>query len=381
MIPKVKKFIRSGLSKLTPKLNRVLFVDNFKGETNAIAMANYIAEHYSFSLYYAVKKETKDDLTPLLHSKIRPVIVGSTRYLIVRLTSKYVFATHGYTKNSNRQVTINLWHGVGHKKINKARGMGGHYADYTVATSTFTRDMFAYFFDVPINSVLVSGYPRNDVLIQARWNKGEVLKQIRPNLESYNKIIFWMPTHRRADPGVAFSSRGKKIDNIFNVSNFDIVQFNQILRENNTLCIIKPHYFYQFDDSKADEMSNILLIDETWVWKQKLNLYQILACADVLITDFSSVMTDFSLLDLPIICFCSDLEEVYEKDELYFENIEDYLPSKLFREQGGFFDILRQTIGGNRDVFKEKRQKMRDLYFTYQDRRSAERLANEVFRD
>ncbi len=375
----IKKTIRKSLNQLAPKLNRVLFIDNFKGETNAIAMANYVAANYSFKVYYIVEKGMEGKLSPLLHPNVKTVILGSLEYSIVKMTSKYVFGTHGFAKNSKNQITINLWHGVGHKKINMARGMGGHYADFTVATSEFVQEMFAYFFDVPLKSVLISGYPRNDELLHARQRKSEIVKKIQSNFDSYDKIVFWMPTHRRQEPGIAFSSRGKKIDNVFNIKDFDIAQFNQILKDQNTLCLIKPHYYYQFEEAEGDEMGNILLIDEAWIWERKLNLYQILACADVLITDFSSVMTDFSLLDLPIICFCTDLEKVYQKDELYFEDIENYLPSKLLQTQNEFFDALKQIIKYNRDPYQEKRRKMRDLYFTYKDDKSAERLAKLIF--
>ena len=74
------------------------------------------------------------------------------------MTSKYVFGKHGFSKNSKNQITINLWHGVGHKKVNMARVMGLCYADFTIATSEFVQEMFANFFDVPLKSVLISGY-------------------------------------------------------------------------------------------------------------------------------------------------------------------------------------------------------------------------------
>lgn len=379
MIKKLKNRIQQGLAKTLPKSDRVLVLDNQKGETNAVAFANYVASHYDKPVYFVVKKTMIDQMHHLFHPKVQLLELGSRAHFVARLTCKYIFSTHGETKRSNRQISVNIWHGVGHKKLGKARGMGGVDADITVGTSKLSQKMLAEFFGVAESSVLLSGYPRNDELLQAAPKKEDFIKRIKPDLSTYDKIAFWMPTHRRAEPGIAFSSKDKQIDNVFNVKGFDVATFNDVLKKHNTVCLVKPHYFYAFDKEDKEKLSNILLVDEQWIWAQKMNLYQLLACADYLITDFSSVMTDFSLLDRPIICFCSDLEAVYNKDELYFEDLDPYLPSKLIQKQEEFFEFFNGLLETGEDPYEAKRRTMRALYFKHTDDKSAKRLAEHVF--
>src|SRR5699024_9538681 len=122
-------------------------------ETNAIAMANYICENYGMPVSFVVKKEYKKPIAALLDPKVKVIGIGSLSFKLAYLTSKYILSTHGFLIPPKNQIHINLWHGVGHKKIKAGRGYSGVQADITVATSKFTQKMFANFFEVPQNSV------------------------------------------------------------------------------------------------------------------------------------------------------------------------------------------------------------------------------------
>ena len=379
---KVKCFLRKNLIQNLPKTNRVILIDSMNAETNAIAMANHIAEHYNMPVSFVVKHSFKKLINPLLNDKVKLVTIGSLKFNLTYLTSKYILSTHGFLKTPKSQIHVNLWHGVGHKKIKAARGYGGVQADITVATSELTQNMFSNFFEVPIDSVFISGYPRNDIMLKAKREKKYIINQIDPDLNSYSKIILWMPTYRRMPPGidVEMGENGIKLDNIFNSEGFDVSTFNNILKKHNAICILKPHYYYDTLSKKnIDSLSNILMINDQWILNKKITLYHLIGCTDMLITDFSSVMTDFSLLDKPIICFCTDLDKVKNNEELYFEDIENWLPSKLYQNQGDFFEFLNELLTTDHDPYVEKRVKMRNLYFKYRDDKSAERLANFIF--
>lgn len=359
-----------------------MLIDSLNAETNAIAMANYISENYALPVSFVVKKEFEESIAPLLNHNVKVVVIGSLRFNLTYLSSKYIFSTHGFLPTPKNQVHINLWHGVGHKKIKAARGYGGVQADITVATSKFTQKMFAEFFDVPKESIFISGYPRNDLMLGVKEEKKNILKSLSTNLTDYKKIVLWMPTYRRLPPGMdrETSGNGLELDNLFNSEDFDAVAFNKILQEHNTICLVKPHYYYDLSNQGiSDELTNILFISDQWILNQKITLYHLIGCMDMLITDFSSVMTDFSLLDKPIVCFCTDLEEVNRSEELYFEDIENWLPSKLIQNQVEFFDFFNQLLTTGTDPYIEKRRKMRDLYFQNQDDKSAERLAKHIF--
>src|SRR5690606_16976283 len=130
--------------------------------------------------------------------------------------------------------------------------------------------------------VFISGYPRNDQMLRAKSDKAKIRKMIRSHdLSGYQQILFWMPTFRRKSATEMMNVRkGIQLDNPFEVQRFDIERFNQLLIEQNAVCLLKPHYFYLTGNHKSD-YSNILMIDDEWIGEQGINLYELIACTDI----------------------------------------------------------------------------------------------------
>jgi CDP-glycerol glycerophosphotransferase (TagB/SpsB family) len=392
----MKKIIKSiiykiiiFLNKVLPKSNRVLVQDNFKGASNAIEIANYISEHYEYPVFYIVDKYFKPHAENLVSPNVRLLKRTSLLFVLYRPTSKYILSTHGFSimRTSGRnQFHVNLWHGVGHKKIRLSMGYGekGIPADITVATSELSRKMFSESFGVSQESVFISGYPRNDLMLRAQKEKQSAKANIKPALDNYDKVIIWLPTFRRKNNGKIIHEGKRDLGNPFNIKDFNTIRFSKLLKQQNTLCIFKPHYTFKanyYDESSngPGNLDNILVIDDQWIYKQKITLYHLLACTDALITDFSSVMIDYSLLGQPIICFSSYLEEFKQNQGLYFENIENWLPTQLIQDEEEFFTSLELILSTGKDPYTGKRKKIRDLYFKYKDAKSSERLSKHIF--
>jgi CDP-glycerol glycerophosphotransferase (TagB/SpsB family) len=384
-MPSIERRIAIGLNKLVPKLNRVLIVGNESLPSNAVALANYMSDQYDIPVYFAVSNEARPYANELLSPDIRLVTYSNKLFQRIVLfskyfSSKYIFSTHGFHfGSSKKQTLVNVWHGVGHKRLRLARGQGenGMPADMTVATSELSKKMFSEFFGVPADSVFISGYPRNDLMLHAKQNRHSIKTKTNPPLNDYNKILFWMPTFRRSS--VKRNPVGKKLSagEIFHVQNFNVNQFNDILKKHNTLCLVKPHYMYSFNEGIAN-MDHVKSIDDDWIHKQGITLYHLLACTDALITDYSSVMVDYTLLEQPIFCLATDLEEFKKMQGLYFDDYENWVPTKLLENQTDFFDALEEYLCTGKDPYEAKRKKIRDVYFQYQDDNSAQRIAEYV---
>lgn len=366
--------------KVAPKFNWVLISGNYQVEANTVELANYIAEHYSFKVFFAVDKAVRSNVKSLLRPNVRVVNFGPA-FRFCYFTCKYIFATHPGEKKlfvghlSERQTLINVWHGVGHKKIRLLRGQPGIPADITVATSDLTRKMFAECFGVELSSIFISGYPRNDLMLRAQENASSL--KMKLDLQSFDKIVIWLPTFRRIKSGKVLRD-GAAEDNPFEVAGFDQSCFNEILKQHNCLCIVKPHYFLS-ENNRSDSFTNIKSIDDSWLAHNGITLYHLLACADLLITDFSSVMMDFILLEKPVICFCTDLEDYKNTQGLYFEDIENWLPTELIQSHDQFFNYLTHLLETGVDHHLQKRREIRDTYFKYTDANSTKRLTEHVF--
>jgi CDP-glycerol glycerophosphotransferase len=367
------------LNRKLPKTDRIVVSGSLKIETNAIEIANYLIANVRKPLFFIAAKEFEDEIKNLLDNRIQIASYGTFFSYFLQLTSKYIFSTHGsiIAGSSPKQIEVNIWHGILYKKIRKLRNEPEIHATYTVGTSPLSKKMFSEAFGVPSESVLITGYPRNDLMLRSQQNKQYIKEKIRPALNQYHKLLLWLPTFRRIE-GEKSGMYGMKNDNPFQISNFDAVQFNEILQGSNSICLIKPHYFYT-KNQNFKNYSNIIFIDDEWISKQGITLYHLLGCTDILISDYSSVIIDFLLLDRPVICIGTDIEEYKKTQGLYFENLEEWLPTKLIETQQEFFNYTKYLITNSNDLYKEKREKLKEQFFTYFDANSSKRLIEIVF--
>lgn len=300
------------------------------------------------------------------------------KFLIHFFTSKYVFLTHGsiVSQFPDSQVAINLWHGLFYKKVGMLIGGSNFITSFTVGTAEITKKMFSSAFGVDEGSVTDAGYPRNDFLFDGLKNKRIFTEKLGLD-QKYQKIILWMPTYRASAKKIHHID-GIEVGNPFYIKNFDVQRFNQILKNNNALCVIKPHPMAPVYGGKGN-LSNLLFIDNEWIYEKGLDLYQFVGLTDILISDVSSIIFDYMLLDQPIICISEDFEEYKSARGFYFDDIEEKIPTKVLLNQNDFFKSLENILETGIDPYEEKRVVLKNLFFKYQDDYSTERLIDLVF--
>lgn len=350
-------------------------------DDNTLEIAKYISKNYSIKVYYSVSKQYLKFAREILPENVILVQSRTVKYVLKWLTSQYIFFTTGPFLNSfsKRQVSVNVWHGVLYKRVKKLRGYRGIPASITVGTSPLTQNMFAEAFGVKKENVILSGYPRNDAMIAAHQNKCLVKNKISGDIHNCEKIIIWLPTFRQ-NKVVGLAQDGSKMDNPFNLDKLEIDKLNQILVENKAICLVKPHPVAQ-KHFGFENLSNLLFIDDFWVAKRGITLYQLIGCSDMLISDVSSVIIDYLLLDKPIICALSDFESYKKTRGFYFEDMHNWLPSDIFNEQEGFLNHLNEILKTGKDPFEQKRKDIKNKFFTHNDTNSAERLVKYVLKN
>ena len=70
-----------------------------------------------------------------------------------------------------------------------------------------------------------------------------------------------------------------------------------------------------------------------------------MCAADMLISDYSSVIFEYSLLSRPMIFFAYDLEE-YDRDRSFYNKYEDFVPGPIVRDTEGIISAVRQAQSG-----------------------------------
>lgn len=247
------------------------------------------------------------------------------------LTSRYWFF-NSYTSDimfclSGRAVCINLWHGVGLKRI-EFNTVSGPLADrfskknkkdvfchpesfrrpdWLLTSTPFQTSMFAKAFRLPESRCLEMGYPRNWILTANELERTEFISKYEPDetsaliekMKGYEKVLIYMPTWRDSQRTIFTQS-------------MDLDRLNDILSSRNELLILKPHANVILTDS-VRSLSNIILAGP------KMDIYPVLPYAHTLITDYSSILYDWLLMKgKDVILYLYDYDDyVHERDFYY----------------------------------------------------------------
>ncbi|MBW2990865.1 CDP-glycerol glycerophosphotransferase family protein [Candidatus Woesearchaeota archaeon] len=205
------------------------------------------------------------------------------------------------------------------------------------------------------NNVKVLGRPKNDIF----FNK-DVFSLEKPDkkfsLKRYRKVILYAPTWRDKDGQIEpFSEEF-------------LLKLNKLLTERRWILYLKPHPFTK----KIKIINNLSNIKD--ISKEISDTHEMLAHSDILITDYSSVMFDFSLLEKPIIFFFYDMDKYQKKRKIYL-NFRKIIPGPVANNESELIATLKniKKLTDNKK-YKEKMKKFKDTFNYYIDGKSSERV-------
>ena len=98
----------------------------------------------------------------------------------------------------------------------------------------------------------------------------------------------------------------------------------------------------------------------------------LLFVADLLVTDYSSVIFEAALLDIPMIFYAFDLHEYISRRGFYYE-YELFVPGKIVNSEEELLITIRE-----RDFEFEKIQEFKTRFFDDLDGKSSERVARLI---
>ena len=130
-----------------------------------------------------------------------------------------------------------------------------------------------------------------------------------------------------------------------------------------------------FDRSQARE--NLLIVDDVWLRDRSLSLYEFLGATDLLISDISSVVIDYLLLDRPVIHAFSDLEEYETSRGFTVDPIESIFAGPVVSSSSELYEALEVVISGG-DPCAIKRREILELSHAHTDGESSRRLLASI---
>jgi CDP-glycerol glycerophosphotransferase (TagB/SpsB family) len=242
--------------------------------------------------------------------------------------------------------------------------------DITIATSQESRAaMLSTFDQVPEvrsnKNVVVTGYPRNDVLLDAGWSDDDCpyLENIKGTVD-FAFVICYLPTWRRQDAD-------RKRDLLFDY-NFDADEAEALLTRINAVLIMKVHRQgakLALHPEHRDLKSRIFIPSDT----ELPDIYPLLKRVNILITDYSSVYFDFLLLDRPIIFAPFDLHEFVCLDgqELFYE-YNEVTPGPKATDWNKVLALVERSL--HTDEYKAQRKEICQRFNEFHDGKNSERV-------
>ena len=307
------RFIQAFLTVVMPiKRNRVCFyLHQRKGYTcNLKYITEQLLKEYGNRAEIVWITKYPATCSSLVKRGIRVVKYGTFAHWYYQFTSKVVVVNDAFPESvllRRRQFTINTWHAsMNYKKIGPASVKfvndiarkvfmirNKQPQMYVSGSAYFTEDTSRSFgFDKKV--FVPFGMPRNDIFFRDPAPVTQKVKK-RYALPSGCKLVLYAPTFRD----------GYKED-IFGI---DFGRLTEALRRRfggEWKVLYRKHYFVNAKD--------VILDRNTYDVSDYDDMNELLVAADVLISDYSSCLWDFSITKRPSFVYATDIDKYHSDD-------------------------------------------------------------------
>lgn len=368
MIFEVQKFL---LNTLRLFMNLLSYI--FPIKDNRVLFTAFNGKQYSCNPKYIYLKLLELKLNGIdyiwvynnpdkLHNTLKTVRFMSIKYIYYYLTSRIIVTNQGFKSfipKSHGQVHIETWHGGGaYKKIDldiiddKFKRykyyISGEDIDYYVSSCNAFSSCMSIAQCVAREKFLPVGMPRNDILINQK-QRIATRERIR-NLFGIGKeikIILYAPTWR---------------------DNHKEVEVNNLLAclsvKQNIRLFYRAHHA-----TVSSKLMNSVIINVS----DYPDMQELLCAADILITDYSSCMWDFSLMYKPCFIYATDIEQ-YKQDRDFYTPMSEW-PFPIATNTD---ELINNILNFDEKSYIEKVKQHHLALGSYEDGHACERICNLI---
>ena len=247
------------------------------------------------------KIEEKDGIL----KQLLPNIINIFQQMYALATSKVIILdtyciTACILPHKKETKVIQIWHALGaikkfgyqtigtksgtDEKTAKTMCMHKNY-DYVLAPSEITAKIYQQAFNVTEDKIKYIGMPRIDYILEKDEEVKQKIYEMYPILKEKQNIVY-VPTYRKGEK--------TELDEL--VEKIDTSKYNLVIK-------LHPLDLKEYNYKEKEGV----------IYEQKCKTYDLLKIADKIITDYSSLSIESSLLDKPIYFYTYDLEK-YEKE-------------------------------------------------------------------
>ncbi len=311
------------------KLSNSILFESFQGKVigdNPYAIfQEVLSRNPSFELIFTVGSKTKAP------EGAKGVRHGSIAWLKALASSKVLVNNTnfpGYFRKRSGQTYIQTWHGTPLKRLGRdivdvvptgsyLRMMDreASFWDYLVSPSAYCSEIFPNTFGYK-GTILETGYPRNDILINQSSKRDLIRRSL--GIADGQQVVLYAPTWRDSQRTAT--------------GNWKPVNFLPGSLGDNVTVLFRGH-------TNTHSAHSAQVAQGTIDVTNYINVAELYLAADVLVTDYSSSMFDFSVTGKPMIFLAPDFDEYVAKRGFYFD-FEQAAPGPILRDSS----FLRKAL-------------------------------------
>ena len=301
------------------------------------------------------------------------VAFGSAAYLRALATSKYLVNNSNFPpffRKALGQTYLQTWHGTPLKRLGRdiannqltksyldTMDREAKAWDYLISPNAFCTEIFPTCFAYA-GQILETGYPRNDKLTNATEAERQRIRESIGVSDPSVTLVMYAPTWR----DYSRTATGNWQSVFYLDENLELPEgFKLIYRGHSN-----THEAHKDGGSER-------FIDVT----RYPNITDLYLAADVLITDYSSVMFDYTVTGKPIIFMTPDLERYRAERGFYFD-FETEAPGPILNTQEEVVAAL-QNLGEIERNYQKKYRNWQLKFDAHEDGKAASRVIAKVF--
>ena len=257
---------------------------------------------------------------------------------------------------------IQVWHGCGAFKRFGNDILGGleekYYNDYTFTTvsSPHIVDVYASSMGQRKESVLPIGISRTDVFFCEDYvSEQRQMMRHKYEIREDKKVILYAPTFR-GNVQCAVSPRLLELDELYPVWKDEYV------------------ILYKGHPAVKEEISIAEPYKEFFMDANEEAIEALMCAADLCITDYSSLVFEYALLERPMFFFAYDYKE-YVTERGFYYDYEDFVPGPIcYTEE----ELIQEIDGCDTDVLAHRVRAFKDRFMSACDGNATKRIVDKA---
>jgi CDP-glycerol glycerophosphotransferase len=359
---------------IIPVNKNLIFIESFDGKELCCSpyyIFDYFQKHdnpYKFIVSSKISQKST--------SSVKYVKTHSFTWVLAQIYSGIQIINTGFKifiPYRKSQILINTWHGGGaYKKvgnadasstylkiINKTNNYVNKYLTYFISSSKAFTDVMSESLLIPKDKFLNIGLPRNDIFFNKELSN-QINLQIRNkyNIENDSFVVLYAPTYRGTMTKTHFE----------NQLNIKQLKYTLAQKYNKKIYFsYRGHYFLN---------SQLNIHDVDFDWTNEKNMQDLLCCCDLLITDYSSSMWDYSFTQKTCFLFTPDIDEYIKSRGFYSDPQKWGFPICKNNDE-----LKEKILHFNEEAYKEAVKNNHQFFESYENGTATEQICKIISKE